>query len=507
MHTCSFSFLTGITDPAERKVKPGFENKAPRTPEDRERAFRESEAYKQLRTDIQNLKQRFHEDDAGKDIKQAVKQQKSGGSSVYNRSLWQMTKALTKRQVLIKKGDMGALYVKTATNVVIALIVGSMFFNVGLYSTQGSFPKGGALFFSLLLLGWLNLSEIFEATSGRPVIARQHSFAFYRPSAQVLSTIAVDIPINLFQAVLWSICFYFLAQLHRSASAFFIYLLFVFLTTISLTSFFRAVAALSPNFDTANRYSIIGLNVAIVFVGYVIPRQLMPSWFKWISYVQPLSFSFEALMANEFSRYDMNCAPASIIPQGAGTSEAFQTCALAGSTPGSLLVNGSAYISQSFGYQYSHVWRNFGIVIAYTIAYIAAAAFFSEFFNYAEPGGNTMTFIKTKEAKRAQKEMRKSSDEEQNVVPPVLNEKPAGAGVNGTDEKVEGIAKSETVLTFKDVCVTVQTADGPRMLLDHGEPLQFVAYLTPCDLPTSFRSIWLPQARRVRCSDGCFRSR
>ena len=77
MHTCSSSFLTGITDPAERKVKPGFENKAPRTPEDRERAFRESEAYKQLRTDIQNLKQRFHEDDAGKDIKQAVKQQKS----------------------------------------------------------------------------------------------------------------------------------------------------------------------------------------------------------------------------------------------------------------------------------------------------------------------------------------------------------------------------------------------------------------------------------------------
>lgn len=345
-----------------------------------------------------------------------------------------------------------------------------MFFNVGLDSTQGAFPKGGALFFSLLLLGWLNLSEIFEATSGRPVIARQHSFAFYRPSAQILSTIAVDIPINLFQAVLWSIAFYFLAQLHRSASAFFIYLLFVFLTTISLTSFFRAVAALSPNFDTANRYSIIGLNIAIVFVGYVIPRQLMPSWFKWISYVQPLSFSFEALMANEFSRYTMTCAPGSVIPQGAGVTEAFQTCALAGSTPGSILVNGSAYISQSFGYQYSHVWRNFGIVIAYTIFYIFAAAFFSEFFNYAEPGGNTMTFIKTKEAKRAQKEMQKSSDEEQMAVPPVLDEKNAkNAGVAGTDEKVEGITKSETVLTFKDVCVTVQTADGPRMLLDHGE--------------------------------------
>lgn len=167
----------------------------------------------------------------------------------------------------------------------------------------------------------------------------------------------------------------------------------------------------------------------------------------------------------------MNCAPASVIPQGAGTSEAFQTCALAGSTPGSLLVDGSAYIQQSFGYSYSHVWRNFGIVIAYTIGYIVAAAVFSEIFNYAEPGGNTTTFIKTKEAKRAQKELRKPNDEEQNAPPPVLDEKKAQAGGNSTDEKVEGIAKSETVLTFKDVCVTVQTADGPRMLLDHGKLL------------------------------------
>lgn len=343
-----------------------------------------------------------------------------------------------------------------------------MFWNIGTTSTQGAFPKGGALFFSLLLLGWLNLSEIFEACSGRPVIARQHSFAFYRPSAQMLSTIAIDIPLNLFQAVLWSISFYFLAQLHRSASAFFIYLLFVFLTCISLTSFFRATAALSPNFDTANRYCIIGLNIAIVFVGYVIPRDLMPSWFKWISYVQPLSFAFEALMANEFARYTMECAPASIIPQVAGATEAFQTCAVAGSTPGSTVVAGSAYIAQSFGYTYSHLWRNLGILLAYIIGYVVAAAIFSEIFDFAEPGGNTMTFIKTKEAKRAQRELRKPVDEEQKAVPQALNDTEAGSAV-ATQEKVEGITPSETVLTFKDICVTVDTVDGPKLLLDRGE--------------------------------------
>lgn len=98
-------------------MKPGFEHKAPRTPEDRERAYRESSTYKIVKRDIANLKTEFERNDAGKELKRAVKQQRAGGSSVYNRSLWQTTKALTKRQWLIKKGDMGALYVKTATNV------------------------------------------------------------------------------------------------------------------------------------------------------------------------------------------------------------------------------------------------------------------------------------------------------------------------------------------------------------------------------------------------------
>ena len=47
--------------------------------------------------------------------------------------------------------------------------------------TAGAFTRGGTAFFSILFLGWLQLSELLKAVSGRVVIARHRDYAFYRP--------------------------------------------------------------------------------------------------------------------------------------------------------------------------------------------------------------------------------------------------------------------------------------------------------------------------------------
>jgi ATP-binding cassette subfamily G (WHITE) protein 2 (PDR) len=46
-------FLTGLTNPAERKVRKGMENKVPRTAEDFERMWLESSAYKAMERGIE----------------------------------------------------------------------------------------------------------------------------------------------------------------------------------------------------------------------------------------------------------------------------------------------------------------------------------------------------------------------------------------------------------------------------------------------------------------------
>lgn len=89
----------------------------------------------------------------------------------------------------------------------------------------------------------------------------------------------------------------------------------------------------------------------------------MRVWFRWLSYAQPVSFGFEALLTNEFRKLNVPCV--NLIPTGpgyAGISSANQVCTTAGSAPGQVIIDGSAYMLANFGYKWSHTWRNFGFV-------------------------------------------------------------------------------------------------------------------------------------------------
>ena len=63
-------------------------------------------------------------------------------------------------------------------------------------------------------------------------------------------------------------------------------------------------------------------------------------------------------MVNEFRKLDAECA--SLIPQGPGYENVAvenQVCTAVGSVPGQPLVAGLNYVSLSFNYFYSHLWR------------------------------------------------------------------------------------------------------------------------------------------------------
>jgi len=54
---------------------------------------------------------------------------------------------------------------------------------------------------------------------------------------------------------------YFLAGLDVDVSKFFIYFLFIYVSTLCITSLYRMFAALSPAIDDAVRFSGIALNL------------------------------------------------------------------------------------------------------------------------------------------------------------------------------------------------------------------------------------------------------
>lgn len=56
------------------------------------------------------------------------------------------------------------------------------------------------------------MSEMTTAFESRPILSKQKSFAFYRPSAWALANILADLPVLAFQILLFSVVIYFMVR-------------------------------------------------------------------------------------------------------------------------------------------------------------------------------------------------------------------------------------------------------------------------------------------------------
>ena len=270
----------------------------------------------------------------------------------------------------------------------------------------------------ILFLGWLQLSELMKAVSGRAVIARHGEYAFYRPSAVSLARVLADRPCSPWRSSRWRH-----HVLHDGVGRGGRQVLHLHAprvrTTICLTALYRMFAAVSPTMDDAVRFSGIALNLLIVYTGYTLAKPVLLGqkiWFGWLYYVNPISYAFEAVLTNEFAGRTMECAPAQLVPQGPGIRPENQGCAIAGSHPGNPQVAGSDYLSSQFEYSRPHLWRNFGIVIAFTVGYIALTVLATEKMSFGGSGLGALVFKSSKTPRRAARANNKT-DEEQHAQP------------------------------------------------------------------------------------------
>jgi hypothetical protein len=195
---------------------------------------------------------------------------------------------------------------------------------------------------------------------------------------------------------------------------------------------------------------------------------------RFFSYINGVSYVFEGYMANEFT-YSIQCSPSQIVPFNEVRDVIYQSCALAGNKPGSLFVEGSDYIGAAFGYSRGHLWRNVGVVIAFTVLYIIPTIIASELLPFVGSGGGSTVFAPTKRAKRVVRQSEAHQDDlEANAV------KSTGAGnqyelalKRSTSERTARTSRSQgerkshpdieqrPAFTWKDLNYTV---DGHHLL-------------------------------------------
>ncbi|GME24594.1 ABC transporter-like protein [Neofusicoccum parvum] len=464
----SADFLTSVTDEHERHIKEGWDNRIPRSPEQFSETFFKSDRHRKNLEEIEE----FQEETRRQAEERRAAASKATKKKNYTISFPMQVMACTKRQFLVMIGDKQSLAGKWGGILFQALIVGSLFYNQP-KTAAGVFTRGGVIFFMLLFNALLALAELTAAFGSRPILLKHKSFSFYRPSAYALAQTVVDIPMVLIQVAIFDIVVYFMSNLQRTPSQFFISLLFLFILTMTMYAFFRAIGALVGSLDVATRITGVAIQVLVVYTGYLIPPRKMHPWFSWLRWVNPVQYGFESLMANEFYNLEIECVTPYLVPQGPGASPQYQTCALQGSTPGSTTVSGANYIQVAYSYSRAHLWRNFGFICAFFSFFVFLTALGMEL-QKPNKGGGSVTIYKRgqvpKSVKSAMEQGARPDDEEKG--------KRNGAAVGGyenegssgeeTEEKsTKGVAKNDTIFTWQNVNYTIPYQGGERKLLQN----------------------------------------
>jgi ATP-binding cassette, subfamily G (WHITE), member 2, PDR len=180
-----------------------------------------------------------------------------------------------------------------------------------------------------------------------------------------------DMPYKVLNAIGFNLVLYFLTDLRRTPGAFFFFLLISFFLTLTMSMIFRTIASVSRTLSQAMAPAAIIILAIVIFTGFAIPTRYMLGWSRWINYIDPVSYGFEALMINEFHNRNFSCAQ--FIPTGPGYTNVLpnqRVCSAVGSLPGASVVTGDAYINSAFQYYHAHKWRNFGIIIAFMIFFM-----------------------------------------------------------------------------------------------------------------------------------------
>ncbi|KAK0121069.1 hypothetical protein ONS96_011252 [Cadophora gregata f. sp. sojae] len=391
-------FLTSITSPAERVTRPGFEGKTPYTPDEFAAAWYKSDDRAKLMRDIEEFDTLYPIGGPSlelfKEGRRAAQSKNQRIKSPYTLSVVQQVKLCVQRGFQRLQGDMTLMLTSFIGNAVMALIIGSVFYNLP-NETASLYSKGALLFFAILMAAFQSALEILTLYAQRPIVEKQAKYAFYHPFAEAIASMLCDLPNKIGTATCFNLALYFMTNLRRTPEHFFVFYLFAFMCTLTISMYFRSIAAMSRTLSQAMAPAALFILALIIYTGFAIPTRDMHPWFRWINWLNPVAYAFEALMINEFHKLKIPCSPAMFVPAGLGyeniTPEQ-RICSTTGAAAGADFVDGDTYLMVNFKYERAHLWRNLGVMFALMAFGCAVYLICTEYISAKKSKGEVLLF-------------------------------------------------------------------------------------------------------------------
>ncbi|KIM94629.1 hypothetical protein OIDMADRAFT_106686 [Oidiodendron maius Zn] len=465
-------FLTSMTSPQERVVRAGFENMVPRTPDEFAVAWKNSVAYKVLQSEIEEYKIAHPIDgpdaEAFRAHKRAQQARSQRAKSPYTLSYFGQVQLCLWRSYRRLIGDPSITVGQLIANIIMGLIITSIFFNLQL-TTSSFYQRAALLFFAILMNAFSSALEILTLYAQRAIVEKHDRYAFYHPSAEAFASMLMDMPYKTMNSIVFNLVLYFMSNLRREPGAFFFFLLVSYLTVLTMSGIFRTIASSSRTLSQAMVPAAVLILGLVMFTGFVIPIDYMLGWSRWINYIDPVAYAFESLMINEFHGVEYLCTtfvPSALVPGYENVNATNRICATVGSVAGSDYVSGTSYIGSSFRYESGHKWRNVGILIGFLIFFNGLHVLMTELVTAKKSKGEVLVFRRGHKPSQFKEG---KGDTESGILtssgPTAIATKIDPGNTSDKDSSV--FQKQTNVFHWNNVCYDVKIKSETRRILDN----------------------------------------
>ncbi|GAB1205453.1 hypothetical protein APSETT445_004129 [Aspergillus pseudonomiae] len=282
----------------------------------------------------------------------------------------------------------------------------------------------------------ISITEINSLYDQRPIVEKQASYAFVHPFTEAFGGIRYE------------------------ASQFFIFFLFTFLSTLAMSGIFRTLAAATKTLAQAMAMAGVLVLAIVIYTGFVIPVPQMHDipWFSWIRWINPIFYTFESMIANEFHGRQFICSQ--FVPSYPSLSGDSFICSVRGAVAGERTVSGDAFIESQYRYTYAHEWRNLGILIGFWIFFSAIYLLATEINSQTSSKAEFLVFRRGHAPAHMRDLDKTQGDSGSTELAQSHKEKE-------TENDVSVIPEQQSIFTWRNVCYDIPVKGGERRLLDH----------------------------------------
>eukprot|EP00026_Physarum_polycephalum_P000679 Phypoly_transcript_00680.p1 GENE.Phypoly_transcript_00680~~Phypoly_transcript_00680.p1 ORF type:complete len:1306 (+),score=176.26 Phypoly_transcript_00680:244-4161(+) len=261
----------------------------------------------------------FHRNDIQRELYDREKQEAETPSSIqhipntYPIPLFRQVWLNIWRELVMRKRDKATVRARIIKKVVLALVAGSLFFQLPT-EQKGLTTRQALLFFSLLFLSFSNVGSIVSFYRERAVFYRQREAKYYAPSAYFIAKNVVDIPVVIIECFVYSVILYWLTGLNSDFLKFIYFVAMLTQVDFFSVNLCRLLSCLLPTEQVAAIAAPASYSIFILFAGFIIPPPMIPDWWIWLYHLSPFHYALEGLMINELSDTVFTCTDPELYP-------------------------------------------------------------------------------------------------------------------------------------------------------------------------------------------------